>query len=255
MIFYFSATGNSRYVADRVAAVTGEPCRSIAACRRARDLSFTPAEDEAVGILSPVYFWGLPTIVDEFLEQLRLGGRPAYLWFAATYGTTTGQAGRFVAEQLKKKGLTLDARFSVKMPDTWTPMFDLSDAAKVRRIERAAEPQIDALIRHVQRRDRGDFMRGKVPLCAVRLYYPHYEQMRRTAHLTVTDACVGCGLCAKGCPISAIELRDGAPVWVAERCVMCLACLHHCPKSAIQYGRRTAGHGQYVHPLYQGKMP
>ena len=235
-----------------MAAVTGEPCRSIIACRREQDLSFTPAEGEAVGILSPVYFWGLPTIVDEFLDALRLS-KPAYLWFAATYGTTTGQAGRFVAAHLEQKGLTLDARFSVKMPDTWTPMFDLSDAAKVRRIERAAEPQIDALIRHVQCRDRGDFMRGKVPMLAVRLYYPHYAQMRRTAHLTVTDACVGCGLCAKGCPISAIALRDGAPVWVAEQCVMCLACLHHCPKSAIQYGKRTARHGRYVHPPYRAK--
>ena len=224
MIFYFSATGNCRYVAERAAAATGERCVSITACMQAGELAFTPRDGEMVGIVSPVYFWGLPSIVNAFLERLILG-RPEYLWFAATYGTTTGQAGRFVSEHLRAKGLRLGARFSVRMPDSWTPMFDLSDKAKVQRTNLAAEPQIDALIAHI----------------------------RRTGYFAVTDACVGCGLCARNCPVSAIEIRDGRPVWVKEQCVMCLACLHRCPKFAIRRGKKTAGHGQYVHPEFAGK--
>ncbi len=123
----------------------------------------------------------------------------------------------------------------------------------MQRTNLAAEPQIDALIAHIRRRDRGDFMRAKVPLPAVRVYYPHYERARRTGYFAVTDACVGCGLCARNCPVSAIEIRDGRPVWVKERCVMCLACLHRCPKFAIRRGKKTAGHGQYVHPEFAGK--
>ena len=250
MIFYFSATGNSKYVADRVAAVTGELCISIAECIKAQRFTFSPDKEEPIGILSPVYCWGLPSIMNEFLEKWQ-PDQPTYLWFAATYGTTSGQAGRFAAEHLRKKGLTLDARFSVRMPDTWTPMFDLSDSAKVQRTNLAAEPQIDELIRRIQRRDHGDFMRGKVPMPAVRLYYPYYAQMRRTAHFAVNETCVGCGLCERNCPASAIELQNGRPVWVKKQCVMCLSCLHRCPKFAIQYGDRTAGHGQYVHPPYK----
>lgn len=71
--------------------------------------------------------------------------------------------------------------------------------------------------------------------------------MRQTHHFHVEDSCIGCGLCARNCPVSAIQLRDKRPVWVKEQCVMCLSCLHHCPKSAIQYGSRTKKHGQYSH--------
>ena len=49
---------------------------------------------------------------------------------------------------------------------------------------------------------------------------------------TVTDACVGCGICAKACPGHAIEIVDGKPVW-QPRCEGCYGCINHCPHQAI----------------------
>ena len=64
----------------------------------------------------------------------------------------------------------------------------------------------------------------------------------------VNEGCIGCGLCAKRCPMAAIEMRDGLPVWTKPECAACLRCLHCCPKFAISHGKRTASHGQYRHP-------
>lgn len=247
MIFYFSATGNSQYVADRVAAATGDKTVSIADCCKNGRFSFDET-DKTVGIISPTYAWGLPTIVREFLQKLTLRTKPDYLWFAATYGTTPGQTGRFAEGILNANGLSVSAKFSVKMPDTWTPIFDLSDKSKVRRTNEAAEPQIDRIIRAVQKRASGDFMENKAPLFLAKAVYGlEYDAMRRTSHFKVEDTCIGCGLCARNCPVSAIEMREKRPVWVKDECVMCLRCLHHCPKFAIQYGKRTKRHGQYTH--------
>lgn len=248
MIFYFSATENSKYVADRIAAATGDKIASITDCCKGDNFSFDEA-DKTVGIVSPTYAWGLPVIVREFLQKLTLSAKPDYLWFAATYGTTPGQTGKFAEDILCANGLPVSAKFSVKMPDTWTPIFDLSDKVKVQRINAAAEPQIDRIIGAIQNRACGDFMVRKVPpLLARAVHGLEYDSMRRTSRFKVESSCIGCGLCARSCPASAIEIRGKKPVWVKERCVMCLGCLHRCPKFAIQYGNRTKHHGQYTHP-------
>lgn len=134
------------------------------------------------------------------------------------------------------------------MPDTWTPIFDLSDKEKVARINEKAETEIDELVSMVSDRRCGDFMRRRTPAFLTKSVYKGYESMRLTENFCVGDSCTGCGLCAKRCPASVIEIRDKRPVWTEERCIMCLSCLHRCPRFAIQYGKRTEKHGQYVHP-------
>ena len=165
MIFYFSATGNSRYVAQRVAAMTREEVVSIAECIKKQRFRFV-ADGCPVGIVSPAYAWGLPSIVRDFLNELSLDGKPNFLWYAATYGSTPGQPGRFANKIMEEKGLVFDAYFGVKMPDTWTPIFDLSDKEKVDRINQDAEREIDFLVEGVESRATGDFMRRKVPALA-----------------------------------------------------------------------------------------
>ena len=248
MVLHFSATGNSEYVAKRIAAETGDIVVSITDCYKKQIFSFDE-KCRTLGIVSPTYAWGLPVIVIEYLQSLDLSHKPDYVFFIATYGTTPGQAGRFAEELLAPKGVSLSAKFSVKMPDTWTPIFDLSNnKEKVQRINDKAELEIDRIIERIKSFAVGDFMKNKVPYPLAKLGYRiEYDSMRKTKHFWVEDTCIGCGLCAKKCPISAIKLKDRKPEWAKAQCVMCLACLHHCPKFAIQYGKNTKKHGQYVH--------
>ena len=94
----------------------------------------------------------------------------------------------------------------------------------------------------------GDHVGDKLGKFMEVVYPGFYKTLSKTSHLHVEDTCIGCGLCAKNCPVNAIEMKDGKPAWVKKNCAMCLSCLHRCPKFAIQYDDKTKDHGQYLHP-------
>ncbi|MGI6536318.1 MAG: EFR1 family ferrodoxin [Eggerthellaceae bacterium] len=246
MILYFSATGNSKYVAERIASAFNDTALSI---ERA-DTTIALEDNEMLGIVTPVNWWELPVLTREFLEQLKVSNnRDAYTFIVTTYGTTPGCTFDDARKILAKRGIALRAGFSVKMPDNWTPVFDLSDPEKVNKINEEAETYIDDVIGHLRDRDTGNHMQHKMPY-AVRVFTdPLLNAERKTKKFSVDDSCIGCGLCAKRCPVHAIRIQDGKPVWVKGECALCLRCLHHCPKFAIQYGNgKTRQHGQYTNP-------
>ena len=249
MIFYFSATGNCKYVAECIARETNDVTISITECMEQERFEFEVADDERIGIVSPTYAWKLPLIVEEFLDRLHIAasGSP-YIYFVATYGTTPGQTGYYAKKRLAKRGLALSAAYGVKMPDNWTPTFDLSDPQKVGKINAAAEERIQTVISQIRSEARGNFQFPRTPHFTDRIAAHQYEEMRQTRHFVVEDSCIGCGLCAAKCPSKAIRMEEKKPVWIKEQCYMCLGCLHRCPKFSIQYGNRTKAHGQYLHP-------
>ena len=162
MIFYFSATGNSQYIAQRLAEVTGETLVSITECLKNHKYTWELLPGERVGFVTPVYFFGLPSIVSEFIRNLDLCVRGQhFVYHVVTFGTITGQSHYMMEKALRKKGLNLDGRYIVKMVDTYTLMFDLSDEEKCEKVTKDAEVCIDRVIEKVVNRVRGDLIIGR----------------------------------------------------------------------------------------------
>ncbi|MDO4842377.1 MAG: EFR1 family ferrodoxin [Phoenicibacter congonensis] len=242
MILYFSATGNCKYVAKRIAEAIGTEFVSIA------DVDSQKVEG-VHGIVAPTYSWGIPSILQEFLQTHEISKAAPSLFYVTTFGTTPGQSFYWAEKALKAgSGIKFDALFSVQMPDTWTPIFDLSDERVVAKKNEKAEKQIDEVVTMIKSGATGNHVKRKMPAIARVVYPRFYDGMRRTSNFSVEESCISCGICAKKCPVQAIEMKDGRPTWVFDQCVMCLGCLHRCPKFAIQYGKNTKKHGQYRNP-------
>ena len=246
MILYFSGTGNCKYVAEQIASSVGDAAISV----EDRDGKITLKKGEIFGIVFPTHFCELPAIMREFLEKASItAGGETYAFAIATYGTTPGCSGTDIKKLLQKKGINLNAAFSLKMPDNWTPMFDLSNAEKVRRQNEEADKNLALLIGNIKAKVKGNHATPKAPYFVRPMSDKLYLKACRTSNFYVEGSCVGCGSCAKQCPVKAIEIQNGKPVWIKEHCTLCLRCLHLCPKFSIQYGDgKTKQHGQYRHP-------
>ena len=245
MIFYFSATGNSKHVAYTIAKNLGDKAIPIMDCLKSGKFNFIAQPNEKIGFICPVYNLGLPVTVIDFIKKLNLIHSNNYVFTCVTFGGFSGGATKMLGNLLKEKDIPVNAAYSVRMPDTWTPVYDVSDEEKIQKINEKADKNIDTIIKQIKKKANGNYDFRRLPFCDV--FYKGYENMRKTASLSVNDCCVGCGKCADLCPVDAIEIRSSKPVWVKEKCAMCLGCLHRCPAFAIQRGEKTALHGQYIH--------
>lgn len=87
MILYFSGTGNSLYVAKKLAELTGDTAVPISAiherCQR--------IQDRIIGFVFPVYFGDLPEPVQDFIRQVRFQ-KSTYFYGIATCGSAPGRS-------------------------------------------------------------------------------------------------------------------------------------------------------------------
>ena len=245
MIFYFSATGNSSHIAKLIAEKTGDRYADITECLKKDLYNFIADKEENIGFVFPVYNFGLPITLCRFIEKLNINMNGNYVFTVATYGGFSGGASKIIKKKLAEKDIKVNAQYSVRMPDTWTPVYDLSDKNKNAERNRKADKSAGIIIKKISKKKNGNFDSRRIPLSEY--FYKDYEALRRTSSLSVEDNCIGCGLCAKNCPENAIEIQNGRPVWVKDKCAMCLGCLHRCPQFAIQRGNNTKKHGQYIH--------
>ena len=240
MILYFSGTGNSRYAAEVLAAVTGDDLHDMTPDLRSRKAPALHSESPWV-VAAPAYAWRLPRIVESWLRGAKLTGSKQ-VYFVLTCGSSTGNARGKAKHLARLCGLQDMGLCSVVMPENYVAMFTVPEEELACEIIREAVPVLERAGRQILQRKPferelpqagGGFLTEVVnPL--------FYALCVKDKRFFVTDACTGCGLCEKRCPMTNIRLEDGKPVWGGE-CTHCMACICRCPREAVEYGRGTKG--------------
>ena len=247
MILYFTATGNSKYVADKIASTIKDNSLNLFKKIQANDYQEIYSDKPWI-IVAPTYAWRIPRILENWLEKTTLLGS-GDIYFVMTCGGSIGNASKYLKFLCEKKGLNYLGCYEIIMPENYIAMFNTPTKSKALEIIAKAEVEMDNAINYIQKQQNfstpkitlGDRINsGPINI----LFYPLFVHAKK---FHVTDSCINCGLCQKVCPLNNIQVEKEKPIW-NDNCTHCMACICKCPQEAIEYGKHSKGLPRYNCP-------
>ena len=246
MVLYFSATGNTEFIAKEIAKRVDDECLNLLSRVKNGDLSPINSEKPFI-ICAPVYVCEIPRFMTKFLKKMTFtGSRDVY--FILTSGGYCGPSGILLKKIFKAKKMICHGHAEFKMPRNYVANDAYPMLAKEQVEERitAAYCQLDSVASDIM---AGNKLRARHVFLfetAITLpFNPIWCKYKLTAKDFYTkDNCMGCGKCAKLCPLNNVTMADGKPVWGRD-CTHCMACIGNCPTGAIEYGTITNGKEPY----------
>ena len=225
MVLYFTGTGNSRYLARRIAERLEMPLYDLNACIK-------------VGDTAPVQ-----TGRDVVLVKPTGAER---IWFVMDCGSEIGNAAKYNRQLAAQKQLQYMGTAQIIMPENYIAMFNAPQKEQARSIVEQAEPALQKVL--AQLKAGQEFPPPRETLYDRLMSGPvnpvFYRFFVKADAFRATDACIGCGKCVELCPLNNIRLENGRPVW-GKNCTHCMACICYCPKEAIEYGKKSKGKPRY----------
>ena len=257
-IYYFSGTGNTAWVVERLAAHLAELGHTVTAtsCEHVAASVVDPKGCDAIGICFPVHGSFAPRTFRDFLEELPAGlGRPVFVVTTAAY--FAGDTAWYATRPLQDKGYQPFLLGNVVMPNNirlpvLSPLA-IPSREKVARglvsAERKTRKLADLIHRgsaHVE----GTGLAGRLLGAMQRRFYDRTVALAFRGFFS-DSSCTRCGWCVQHCPVRNIELAE-AGVRFRDKCILCMRCYSFCPEEAIQSTERTKNANRY--PRYQGPL-
>ena len=223
-LIYFSSTGNNIYIAESL----GGELLSIPQLLKNNDFEI---EDEAVGIICPVYYGGLPDIVEEYLSQVKINAD--YVFTICSYGSHPFGGERTLKKAnkiLKENGIDVNYSNHVLMVDNFLPVFDMAKEEQI-KTDSSIDEQIKVIKEDIENRKE---LRIPIDITDEDIFTDKQRKLaiEKKFCLVVGDnECSECMICTQVCPRGNITYEDG-PV-IGDKCEFCLACVHHCKERVI----------------------
>ncbi|MBQ0000562.1 MAG: EFR1 family ferrodoxin [Clostridiales bacterium] len=241
MILYFSGTGNSEFVAKKLAEQLDDTLLSINDRLKEKSLKKVYS-DRPLVFVAPTYAWRMPRLVEQWIERVTFSGNQN-AYFVLTCGGSIGGAGNYAEALCKKKNFQYMGTQQVVMPENYLVMFSVPEEPEAIATVMRAEPVIEEAASLIKSglpfHKETVSLLGKAQSGPVNALF--YTMLVNDKKFYVTEDCIGCGKCAQVCPLNNIKVDEGYPQW-NHKCTQCMACLNECPRSAIEcgmsYGKR-----------------
>ncbi len=248
IIFYFTGTGNalaaSRWIAE-VFSTRQIPAKIVKITPSLQIDAAELSKKTLVGFCYPTHGFNAPPVVINFLLRFPKSNLPVILLNTRAgmklsklfLPGLSGLAQLLPALILKLKGYKIYGWQPMDLPSNWIS------------IHPGLRPKVvDSIFHRCERKTKnfaGKMLSGKkvrkglislpidLAISPVSIGYYFFGRFALSKTFVAGTLCDGCSLCAKQCPVQAIQMKNARPFWT-QKCESCMHCMNICPKKTIQ---------------------
>lgn len=245
-LYYFSATGNTKFVADRLKDQFNRfgKVLQLISIENVEEIDLEECEYLIIG--TPVHSELPPRLVTDFINRLPETSRNIKCLIYSTQGASGSVSTEFLKNILVGKGYNVLIQTSFRMANSYYFGFGVERSEKdiieyCKKVEEKVKLITEKFLKEESHREGAASVRVLIGNAMSSGFYKMLPRLSR--NLTSTDECTKCGLCVRNCPKNNITLEEGHAVFHSS-CVMCSRCIHVCPVNAIRYKGKKINQNQ-----------
>ena len=246
IMFYFSATGNSKYIAELFCRNMSAKCYSI---EDDNDFNGLIATEDVVGFCYPIYGSRVPRLMREFAVNHMASLEDKNLIIFCTQMYFSGDGARAFCDLFPRGFAQVVYAEHFLMPNNVCNLFltPLPSEKSIQKCLLNAHKKMKIVCDNIK---SGIVLRRGFNLVSRALgliqgsFLPGIEK-RAMSKVWVDDDCNQCNICISVCPMSNFENENGK-IAAKHNCMMCYRCINKCPQKAITVFIRVKVKKQYM---------
>jgi len=237
-IYYFSGTGNTKWVADKFKDKFKNNNIDIDLLSIENIHEKNINEYDFLIFGTPVHAELAPKIFIDFISSLPSTERKANCLLYCTLGSKKAGALNIIRGTLESKGYRVLIQDCIQMPNNNYFFGFVKEPSKNRMkyLTERAETQIENLVeRLIEGKEKIKYVLPMRIGISKIIGWEYFKLLPKISNnLTSTSDCIKCGICLRNCPKGNITFEEGHAIFHSN-CMMCVRCIHICPTNGIRY--------------------
>lgn len=231
---YLSGTGNTKHCIEKLTGLLDKTAQVVPI--EGKETVALLSQHDFIVLAYPVQFSNVPVMVRDFIKNNAQLWKGKKVLCVATMALFSGDGAGCSARLLKRCGAEVVGGLHIRMPDSVCDEKALKKPLeKNREIIKEADRKIENLaykIKQGKYPKDGLYFYDRIAGFICQRFWFRSKTKDYSDKLKISNACIGCGLCVRQCPMENLILKD-VKATAGNRCTMCYRCISSCPKQAI----------------------